>query len=63
MRDDYKLKGKTKKADIEFEAEVIDTLEKMERYSKLTVSELVNTAVKRFITAHKDFLSPEDRRG
>lgn len=61
MRDEYPLKGKTKKIDIELEGDVVDTLEKMHKHSKFTVSEIVNTAVKRFIAGHKDFLPAEER--
>lgn len=56
MLDDYKLKGATKKVEIEIEKEVAEILTKMEQHSKLTLSELTNTALKRFISSHKDFL-------
>ena len=56
MRDDYKLKGKTAKISIEVEQSVADTLLEMEKHVKLTTSELANTALKRFITHHSDFL-------
>ena len=56
MLDDYKLKGSIHKIEIEIESEIIEILTKMERYAKLTRSEIVNTALKRFISSHKDFL-------
>ena len=56
MLDDYKLKGPTKKIEIEVEAKVAETLVKMESYIKLSTSEIANTALKRFISGHKDFL-------
>lgn len=62
MREDYKLVGPTAKVEIEVEKEVAEKLAAMEKHSKLTKSELTNTALKRFITAHKDFL-PADQRG
>jgi hypothetical protein len=58
MRDDYKLQGQTSKVSIELEKKVAETLAEMEKHAKLTQSELVNTAVKRFISTHKDFLPP-----
>ncbi len=55
MKDDYQLKGETKAVTINLEAEVAETLKKMSAYSKLSESEIVNTAVKRFIAVHSDF--------
>lgn len=59
MREDYKIQVKTDRLQIEIEAELIQKLQAMEKYTKLTVSELANTAIKRFISHHKDFL-PSD---
>lgn len=59
MRDDYKLKGATQKLEIEIEKQVSERLNAMSGYSKLTVSELANTALKRFIASHKDFMPPK----
>lgn len=56
MLDEYKLKGPTKKVELEIEAEVAEKLLKMEKHVKLTKSEIANTALKRFISHHKDFL-------
>ncbi len=58
MRDDYKLNGKTEKLELELEAEIAKLLLAMEKHSKLNRSELANTALKRFISQHKDFLPP-----
>ena len=58
MRKDYKIQGKLVKISIEVEEQVALTLAEMEKFSKLTQSELGNTALKRFITHHKDFLPP-----
>lgn len=60
MRDDYKLRGATQKLEFEIEREVAEKLQRMEQHSKLSISELANTALKRFIAAHKDFLPVED---
>lgn len=60
MRDDFKLVGTTAKIQVELEKDVAETLAKMEAYSKHSVSELANTALKRFIASHKDFLPRED---
>jgi hypothetical protein len=59
MRDDYQLKEPKVKLEIEVEASVAEALTAMEKYSKHTRSELTNTALKRFISGHKDFLPPE----
>ncbi len=59
MRDDYKIIGKTQKLEIEVENSVYEKLLAMEKFSKISRSELANTALKRFISSHKDFL-PED---
>ncbi len=62
MRDDYQLKGPKAKLEVEVEAPVAEALAAMEKHSKLTRSEITNTALKRFITAHKDFLPPEPKK-
>lgn len=59
MKDDYKLKGTTAKIEINVEKDVAEILLAMEKHSKFSCSELTNTALKRFISAHKDFL-PRD---
>ena len=59
MRDDYKMHGPLTKIEIELEKPVFQTLLEMEKFSKFSRSELINTAFKRFITAHKDFLPPD----
>lgn len=60
MLDDYKLKGATEKVELEIEKEVVELLSKMEKHARLTKSEMANTALKRFISSHKDFLPPKD---
>ena len=45
--------------EIEVEKEVIEKLASMEKYAKFTRSELANTALKRFISHHSDFLPPK----
>lgn len=62
MRSDYKLVGPTAKVQVELEVSVAETLAKMENFSKHSVSELANTALKRFIAAHKDFLPREESK-
>lgn len=56
MKDDYKLKSESEKLEVHVEKEVIETLKKMETFTKIKVDELANTALKRFITQHSDFL-------
>jgi hypothetical protein len=58
MLDQYKLKGQTRKIEIEIEKGVAEKLQIMEVYAKISASEIANTALKRFISAHKDFLPP-----
>ena len=59
MLDDYKLLGVTKNIQINVEEEVARKLSLMEQYSGMSQSELTNTALKRFISQHKDFLPPD----
>lgn len=56
MKDDYPLIGKTCKIEIELEKEVFETMKKMVNYQQLSSSEIINTALKRFISQHKDYL-------
>ena len=56
MRDDYKITKPTGSVNLQIESQVIEMLKAMETYTKLSVSELANTALRRFIGAHKDFL-------
>lgn len=61
MKSDYKIQGATQKVEVQVEKEVVMALEKMSAHTKLEVSELTNTALKRFIASHKDFLPPEKK--
>jgi len=56
MKDDYPLKGTTVELKIQLEKEVAETLKKMTDHKKLSDSEIINTAVKRFIAVHSDFV-------
>jgi hypothetical protein len=56
MKEDYALKGESVKVTVELEKEVIEILKKMSEFTKFSESEMVNTAVKRFISTHSDFL-------
>ncbi len=60
MREDYQLDGPTEKLQIELEKKVHDKLNRMTKNTQLSASEIVNTALKRFISAHKDFLGEDD---
>jgi hypothetical protein len=55
MKEDYPLKGQTAPLTVNLEVEVAETLKKMSAYSKFSESEIVNTAIKRFIAVHSDF--------
>lgn len=61
MKEDYALKGKTVTTQIQLETEVAEIIKKMSEYSKFSESELVNTAIKRFIAVHSDYLPPVKR--
>jgi hypothetical protein len=56
MRDGYKIKGATTKLEIEVEKETAELILEMEKFTQIPRSELANTALKRFISSHKDFL-------
>jgi acetylglutamate synthase len=56
MLDDYKITKPTSPVNLTIETQVIEMLTAMEKYKKISVSELANTALRRFIGAHKDFL-------
>jgi len=62
MREDYKIKTATAKLEVEVEKEIAERILAMEKYMKIPASELANTALKRFISSHKDFLPPSDRK-
>ena len=59
MRDDYKITSTTAKLEISIEKSVCDMLNEMATYTKLTPDEISNTALKRFISQHKDFFPPQ----
>jgi metal-responsive CopG/Arc/MetJ family transcriptional regulator len=56
MRDDYKIQGAVEKVEVQVEKAVAEKLAEMEKHTKLTRSEITNTALKRFISQHNDFL-------
>jgi hypothetical protein len=56
MKEDYALKGPTVQLNVQLEKEVSETLKQMVEYTKLGESEMINTAVKRFIAVHSDYL-------
>lgn len=58
MRDDYKITTPTSELKAHVEVEVAKVIVEMSKYSKHSESELINTALKRFIASHKDFLPP-----
>ncbi|MBI3557352.1 MAG: hypothetical protein HY074_13895 [Deltaproteobacteria bacterium] len=52
--------GPTVKVELDLEREVADQLFQMEKYTKISKSEIVTTALLRFISAHKDYF-PDSR--
>lgn len=56
MKDDYKIQGPTAKLSVEVEKELVELLGKMSGHTKHSVAELANTALKAFVSRHRDFL-------
>ena len=52
-------KGPLVRAEYEIEKEVAEVIKAMEKHTKIPAATLVTTALKRFISAHKDYL-PDD---
>jgi hypothetical protein len=48
--------GPVKKVDWEVDSDIVQKLEEMERYSEMSIQNLVHIALRRFISAHKDYL-------
>ena len=47
--------GNLKKMDIDFEQKVAEQLQVMSAHKNQSISEIVNKAVKKFISQHKDY--------
>jgi hypothetical protein len=60
MKQDYALEGITREMTLKFEEKVARRIELMAEYTGFSPSELVNVAMKRFISQHKDFLPPKE---
>lgn len=60
MRAEYEIQGPKAKLEVDIEKEVIEKISQMTDYTKLSASEITNTALKRFIAGHKDFM-PQNR--
>ncbi len=52
-------KSQIVKAQYDLEKDIVDCITEMEKFTKIPSSTLVTTAIKRFISAHKDYL-PEN---
>lgn len=59
MRKDYEIQGQKVRLEVEIEKEVVEIIQLMSNHTKLSTSEIANTALKRFISGHKDFLPPK----
>ena len=55
-----KSNGPTVKVELNLEKTLADQLLQMESYTKISKSEIVTTALLRFISAHKDYF-PDER--
>ena len=51
--------GPTDKIELSLEKDLIEALRLMESHTKISKSEIVTTALRRFISAHKDYF-PEN---
>lgn len=58
MREDYPITKPKDSITLEIEAKVIEQLKQMAKHTNLTEAEIANSALKRFIATHKDFLPP-----
>lgn len=63
MKSDYKITKETAPITLQIEKDLVEALKAMEIYSKHTQAEIANTAIKRFVAAHKDFLPPDYNKG
>ncbi|MBI2606822.1 MAG: hypothetical protein HYW49_12155 [Deltaproteobacteria bacterium] len=50
------------KIEVEVDTKVAEQLDAMAAYTKITRSELVTTALKRFIAGHKDYFPQDSER-
>lgn len=57
--DDKKSASSLAKVELEIESDLAEKLKVMESHTQISQSELVSTALKRFISQHKDYF-PED---
>jgi len=59
MLEDYKIVEPTEKLDIQIEKDIVRVLQQMSEHTRIGIAEIVSTAIKRFISQHKDFLPPK----
>lgn len=62
MKDQYNIVGPTLDINVKLEKEVVEILKLMETHTNFSAASIINTAMKRFITAHKDFLPPSEQK-
>lgn len=60
MKDDYKFLEESVSLQIKIEKSVGKKLDDMTSYTGISVDEIINTSLKRFIANHKDFMPPHD---
>lgn len=51
--------GPTAKLEVHIDAKVVQALDVMEKYAKISKTEIVSIALKRYIAAHSDYF-PQD---
>jgi predicted transcriptional regulator len=56
MKEDFPLKGEAVEVKFKIEKDLAEKLKKMSEFSKYSESEIANTAIKRFVATHSDFL-------
>ncbi len=62
MREDYAFKTDATEVKLKLEVKVAELLTVMAKHTKLSEAEIANTAIKRFIATHRDFI-PEKSGG
>lgn len=58
-KDEIRQNIETAKLELSIDRKIVDQLKAMESFTKIPQTELVTTALKRFIASHKDYF-PED---
>lgn len=58
-KDEKIIQGPTKKAEFNLDPKIIEQIDAMASYTKISRDELMTIAMKRFISGHKDYFPPD----